>query len=92
LDYSHVLIIVIFFTHTRQRTSPFSINQLSQNTDESYFKHFIEHIVCMREISKFKPKRGRLRFRQNQLAIQETNHNQISQLYAQLSIEQQVKQ
>jgi len=53
LDYSHVQILVIFCTHTGQLTSPFSINQLSQNMDESSFKYFIKHLVGMRKNSKF---------------------------------------
>jgi len=53
LYYSYVQILVILSTHTRQLSSPFSISQLSQNMDESSFKHFIEHLVGVRENSKF---------------------------------------
>jgi len=49
LDYFHVQILVILSTHTRQLTPPLSISQLPINTDESTFKHFIEHLVGMRE-------------------------------------------
>ena len=45
--------LVILSTHTRQLTSPLSISQLPINTDESSFKHFIEHLVGVRENSKF---------------------------------------
>jgi len=53
LDYSHVQILVILSTYTRQLISPFSINQLSQNIDESSFKHFIKHLEGVIENSKF---------------------------------------
>jgi len=46
----------------------------------------------MREIFKFKYKQDRLRPKQNQLSISGTNHNPISQLYAQVDIEEQEKQ
>ena len=69
LDYFHVQILAILFTHTRQLTSPLSISQLPINTDESSFKRFIEHLVSVRENSKFEPKQGGLRPEQNQLAI-----------------------
>ena len=45
--------LVILSTHTRQLTSPLSISQLPINTDERSFKHFIEHLVGMRENPKF---------------------------------------
>jgi len=60
--------------------------------DKRSFKHFITHLVGMREISRLNPKQSRLRPKQNQLAIQETNHNQRSQFFAQLNIEKSVKQ
>ena len=53
LYYSYVQILVILSTHTRQLSSPFSISQLSQNMDESSFNYFIEHLVGVRENSKF---------------------------------------
>ena len=53
LDYFHVQILVILSTHTKQLTLPLSISQLPINMDESSFKHFIEHLVGMRENSKF---------------------------------------
>ena len=53
LDYFHVQILAILPTHTRQLTSPLSISQLPINTDESSFEHFIEHLVGMKENSKF---------------------------------------
>ena len=53
LDYFYVQILVILSTHTRQLISPLSISQLSINMDESSFKHFIEHLVGVRENSKF---------------------------------------
>ena len=62
-------ILAILFTHTRQLTSPFSISQLSINTDESSFKHFIKHLVGVRENSKFPAQQVRLRSKLNQLAI-----------------------
>jgi len=34
-------------------TSPLSISQLPTNTDESSFEHFIEHLVVVKENSKF---------------------------------------
>ena len=61
LDYSHVQILTILSTHTRQLTSPFSISQLFQNTDESSSKHFIEYLVDMRENPKFQALQVRLR-------------------------------
>ena len=60
LDYFHIQILVILSTHIRQLTSSFGISQLPKNTDESSFTHFIEHLVGVREISKSKPKQGRL--------------------------------
>jgi len=53
LDYFHVQILAILPTHTRQLTSPLSISQLPINKDESSFKHFIEHLVGVRDKSKF---------------------------------------
>ena len=53
LDYFHVQILAILPTHTRQLTSPLSISQLPINTDESSFKHFIEHLVGVRKNPKF---------------------------------------
>jgi len=52
-DYFHVRIPTILSTHTRQSTSPLSISRLPQNTDESSFKHFTEHLVVIKENSKF---------------------------------------
>ena len=49
----HVQILGILSTQTRQLTSPLSISQLPINKDESSFKHFIEHLVGVRENSKF---------------------------------------
>jgi len=49
LDYSHGQILVILPTYTKQLTSPFSISELSKNTDESSLKHFTEHLVGIRE-------------------------------------------
>ena len=40
-------------THNRQLTSSLGISQFSINMDESSFKHFIEHLVGLRENSKF---------------------------------------
>jgi len=57
MDYSHVQILVIISTHTRQLTSPFSISQLPQNMDECSFKYFIKHFVAMRKNSNFKHKK-----------------------------------
>ena len=53
LDYFHAHILAILSTHTAQLTSPFNVSQLPQNMDESSFKHFIEHLVGMRENPKF---------------------------------------
>jgi len=53
LDYFHVRILVILPTHTRQLTSPLGISQLPIKTDESSLKHFIEHLVGVKENSKF---------------------------------------
>jgi len=53
LDYFHVQILAILSTHTRQLTSHLSISQLHINADESSFKHFIKHLVGVRENSKF---------------------------------------
>jgi len=53
LDYLHVQIFAILPTHTRQLTLPLSISQLPINTDEGSFAHFIEHLVGVRENSKF---------------------------------------
>ena len=61
LDYFHVQILVILSTHTRQLTLPLSISQSLINTDESSFEHFIEHLVGVRENSKFEPNQVRLR-------------------------------
>jgi len=47
---------------------------------ESHFKRFIEHLVGVREIFKFKHKQDGLRSRQNQLGILATNHNFIYKL------------
>ena len=62
-------VLVILSTHTGQLTSPFRISQLSINPDESSFKHFIEHLVGVRENSKFQAKKVRSRLKQNQLVI-----------------------
>jgi len=83
--------VAILSTHTRQLASPFSISELSLNRDESSSKHLIEHLVVMREISKFKHKQDRLRYKQNQLAISGTNHYQRPQLYTQINIKIQGK-
>ena len=61
LDYSHIRILTILPTHTRKLTSPFSISQLPQNTYENSFNHFIEHLMGVRENSKFEPQQVRLR-------------------------------
>ena len=53
LDYFHAQILVILPTHSRQLTSPLNISQLPINTDESFFENFIEHLVGVRENSKF---------------------------------------
>jgi len=53
LDYSHVQILVILSTHTRQLISPFSISQFSKRKDESCFKNLLEHLVGVRENPKF---------------------------------------
>ena len=53
LDYFHVQIHAILPTHTRKLTSPLSIRQLPTNTDESSSEHFIEHLVGVKENSKF---------------------------------------
>ena len=53
LDYFYIQILVILPTHTRQLTSPLSISQLPINNDEKPFEHFIEHLVSVRENSKF---------------------------------------
>jgi len=44
----------ILANRTRQLISPFITSQLLQNTDESSFKHFIEHLADVRENSRFK--------------------------------------
>ena len=69
-------ILVILSTHTRQLTPPFKISQLSINTDETSFKHFIEHLVGTRENSKFLAQQVRLKPKQNQLVMLRTNHKQ----------------
>ena len=46
-------ILAILFTYTRQLTSPFSISQLPINPDKSSFNHFFEHLVGVKENSKF---------------------------------------
>ena len=53
LDYFYVQILAILSTHTRQSTYPLSISQLPKNTDENSFEHFIEHLVGVKENSKF---------------------------------------
>ena len=53
LDYFQVQILAILPTHTRQLTSPLGISQLPINKDENSFEHFIEHLVGVRENSKF---------------------------------------
>ena len=68
-------ILAILSTHTRQLASPFGISQLPRNTDETYFKHFIEHLVGIKENSTFKHKQGRLRPEQDQLVILRANQN-----------------
>jgi len=40
LDYSHVQILAILPTHTRQLTYPLSISQLPIKTDEKLFRAF----------------------------------------------------
>jgi len=62
-------VLAILSTQTRQLTSPLSISQLPINTDESPFKHFIEHLVGVRENSKFLTQQVRLRSKLSQLAI-----------------------
>ena len=52
-DYFHVQILVILPTHTIQLTSLLGISQLPINTDANSFEHFIEHLVGVRENSKF---------------------------------------
>jgi len=52
-DYFHVQMLVILPTHTRQLTYPLSISQLPLKTDENSFEHFIEHLVGVKENSKF---------------------------------------
>jgi len=41
--------LAIFSIHTGQSTSSFSTNQFFQNTNENSFKHFIKHMVGVRE-------------------------------------------
>ena len=50
LDYSHVQIQAILSTHNRQLTSPLSVNQLPQNTNESSFKHWRRYGGCERNL------------------------------------------
>ena len=69
LDYFHVQVLAILSIHAKQLTSPLSISQLPINTDKNSFKHFIEHLVGVRDHYKFWPKQGELRFKLNQLAI-----------------------
>jgi len=45
--------LAILSTHRRQLISPPGISQLPINTDEGSFKHFIEHLVDVRENSQF---------------------------------------
>jgi len=83
-------ILAILSTHTRQLASPFGISQLPRNTDETYFKHFIEHLVGIRENSKFLAQKVRLKPKQDQLVMLRTNHNQRSNLYAELNFAKQL--
>jgi len=53
---------------------------MPKNTDESFFKYFIEHLVGVRKSFKFKYKQDRLRPKQDQLTISSSNHNQGSEL------------
>jgi len=69
LDYSHVQILVILSTDTRQLTSPFNISQLPKNREESSFKHLIKHLIGVRENPKFQAYQVRLGPKQNQLVI-----------------------
>ena len=48
--------------------------------DKNSFKYFIEYLAGVRKISKFKYKQGRLRYKEDQLAISRANHKQISQV------------
>ena len=50
-DYSNVQMLVILFIHTKKLTTTFSLSQLPKNMDESFFKHFMEHCMDVREIS-----------------------------------------
>jgi len=68
--------LTILSTNTRQSTSPFN----APNPDRNSFKHFIEHLVGMREIPKSKHKKGRLRFKQDQTPILGAKHSQRSLL------------
>jgi len=45
--------LAILSTYTKQLTSSFSISQLPQNMNEISFKHFVEHMVGVRENPKF---------------------------------------
>jgi len=65
---------------------------LSQNTDESSFKHFIEHLVGTRENSKFLAQQVRLKPKQDQIVMLRTNHNQRSNIYAKSNIAKQLNQ
>jgi len=67
-------------TYTGQLTSLFCTSQLLKNTDENSFKHFVEHLVGVRENSECKHKQGRLRLKQDQLHISMANHNQRAQI------------
>ena len=58
--------------------------------DERSFKHFIEHLVGVRENSKFLTQQVRLKPKQDQLVMLRTNHNQRSNLYAELNIAKQL--
>jgi len=64
LNYFYVQIPVILSTHTRQLTSPLSISQLPINTDESSFKHFIKHLVGVRENPKLLAQQVKLKPKQ----------------------------
>ena len=60
LDYFHVLMLTILPTYTRQLMSSLRTSQLPQNTNNNYFKHFIECLGDMKENSKFKHKYDKL--------------------------------
>jgi len=57
---SKVQTLAMFSTHTRQSNSHFNTSQLPKNEDENFFKHVIEHLAGMKEISTFKRKQDSL--------------------------------